>query len=413
MEKIYMENNNDNKNKRKKSKFMQVMQSKVSNTMSLLMILVAFASFLAISFNQTSYAAVTPVKENLGSTFTTANVTGSGIQGLAGNGGNGFIVNPYYTTTGVPIFCLERDIDFSGGVNYTRQENNISDQGLLYIMANSYPHKTFSPVSGGSGVFSDEVQAWITQSAIWQYLYETNAVNNMKNPEYLANMQKVTTIRDTINDNTEYVVCGYSGSCTTNQTFYDVYIKNLVNNAKAYKANGGINANFMLTAANANVTLTSDEKYYQSSLISVKNNDSDNLVKLVMKVDGPDDTIIVDKNGNVISKDTYSDFKASEFYVKVPVNKVTENKKVVRLSATATYRGYEGHEYKADGAQTVTTVYTEDIPVNKGFEIDLTYTPDVPDTGMNTTQSVYFIGLVILLCGMGIIYANARPRKSE
>ena len=32
-----------------------------------------------------------------------------------------------------------------------------------------------------------------------------------------------------------------------------------------------------------------------------------------------------------------------------------------------------------------------------------------PDTGMNTTQTIYFIGLIVLLCGVGIVYANAKP----
>ena len=36
-----------------------------------------------------------------------------------------------------------------------------------------------------------------------------------------------------------------------------------------------------------------------------------------------------------------------------------------------------------------------------------------PDTGMTTAQTIYFIGLIVLLCGVGIIYANAKPVEEK
>ena len=45
--------------------------------------------------------------------------------------------------------------------------------------------------------------------------------------------------------------------------------------------------------------------------------------------------------------------------------------------------------------------------------VDVNYTPDVPDTGMTTAQTIYFIGLIILLSGVGIIYATAKPQEQN
>ena len=32
---------------------------------------------------------------------------------------------------------------------------------------------------------------------------------------------------------------------------------------------------------------------------------------------------------------------------------------------------------------------------------------------MSTAQTIYFIGLIVLLCGVGIVYANAKPAESK
>ena len=36
-----------------------------------------------------------------------------------------------------------------------------------------------------------------------------------------------------------------------------------------------------------------------------------------------------------------------------------------------------------------------------------------PDTGISAGQTIYFVGLIVLLCGVGIIYANAKPTQVQ
>lgn len=406
-------NNKDNKNSGK-SKFMKIMNSKISNTMSVLMILVAFASFLAIGFSgNVSYAAPEPITDDLGEKFTTASV---GKEVIGSGGSAAFPVFMYSTTTGVPVFCLERDIGFKSGVEFSRKDSagndmEITDQGLLYIMANSYPHKTFVAKDGSE--YPGETQTWITQVAIWTYLNETGAANNSTSIDNAKMVNKLSwsdnggvIIGSTVNQSSFQEI----GLETSGGTFYDAYIKDLV--AKAKNATS-IEGKFTFTPSNPKISITEDEKYYQSELITPNVTDLDNLVSYSISINGPDGTVLVKENGEVISQDEMNNMTVSKFYVRVPIDKITNDKKSVTLSANVKFRGYRGYYYKAPGAQTISTVYTDEIPAGPGLTIDLTYTPDVPDTGMSTAQSIYFIGLVILICGMGIIYANARPRKSE
>ena len=56
---------------------------------------------------------------------------------------------------------------------------------------------------------------------------------------------------------------------------------------------------------------------------------------------------------------------------------------------------------------------TVNVKVQKGKEFTLDYSPEVPDTGVTAAQTIYFIGLIILLSGVGIIYANVKPAENK
>ena len=410
MEKIYM-NNNQNK---EKSTFQQIFKSQLSKKLSIVMVLVSFFSFLMIGVTNVSYAAVTPIPEDegLGDSFTTAAV---GTEVL-GRGTATFPVFMYSTTNGYPIFCLERDIAFVAGTELIK-EDPITDSGLLYIMANTFPHEYFKDASGQN--FPDEVQTWLTQATIWQYLYETGANNNTEADDSqtssnIAAIQTVTSIEWLNEDHTATEGTCYVNGCDADDistaTFYETYIAPLVANAKQ----ADISANGILTMnlANQEISVTDDEKYYQTSLVTVSNTDPDSFVNESLSVtidSAPEGTILVDQNGQEIEDAT----GVTSFYVRVPVDSVTEDNKVIRLSATGTFRGYSGYEYRGTDAQTVSSVFTTDVPNTTGLEIPINYTPEVPDTGMNLAQSIYFIGLVVLLCGVGIIYANAKPKAKQ
>ena len=403
MEKIYMENNNNKKNQ---STFQQVFKSQLSKKLSAFMVLVSFFSFLLIGVTNVSYAAVTEIPEDtgLGESFTTS------APGTEIVSNTGFPILMYSTNSGIPIFCLERDINYRGGITMSKKEQ-ITDQGLLYVMAHTFPHVKFKDSKGTE--FPDEVQTWITQATIWQYLYETGAANNATGSGNVANIENIKTAVSLSWDD-EIVGCrvdGCGAGATSQATFYDTYIAPIVANARQSNvtANGTIN----ISLANQEMSITEDEKYYQTSLVTITNSDPNNFVSGSLKVEiqsAPDGTILIDENGQQI--ETVNE-KNTKFYVRIPVESVTEENKSVLLHAEGTFRGYDGYYYKADGAQTVSTVFTTDVKAFDDLDIPINYTPEVPDTSMSIAQSVYFIGLVVLLCGVGIIYANAKPRQKQ
>ena len=126
-----MNKNNDGK---QQSTFQQVFKSQLSKKMSITMVLVAFFSFLLIGIGNVSYAAPVEIpKDDLGDSIVTQT---SNVQ-VIGASTPTFSVQMYYTTVNgqsLPIFCLERDVDFIAGKTLTKS-GSIDDQGLLYVMA--------------------------------------------------------------------------------------------------------------------------------------------------------------------------------------------------------------------------------------------------------------------------------------
>lgn len=399
MEKIYMENN------KKQSTFQQVVKSQLSKKLSAFMVLVSFFSFLLIGVTNVSYAAVAPIPEDtgLGDSFVTS------APGTEVVSNSGFPIMMYSTTTGIPIFCLERDVEYKGGTTMTKGER-ITDQGLLYVMAHTFPHEKFKDSNGKE--FPEEVQTWLTQATIWQYLYETGAENNMVGSGNVANIDNIKTAVS-LSWEGNVLGCrmdGCDAGASSQETFYDARIAPIVANAK--QADVTTNGTIDISISNQEMSITSDEKYYQTALVTITKSDPANFVSNSLKVEiqsAPDGTILIDENGQEIQD--YNNIE--KFYVRIPVQSVTEENKSVLLHVEGTYRGYDGYKYTAEGAQTVSTVFTTDVKAFDDLDIPINYTPEVPDTSMSIAQSVYFIGLIVLLCGVGIIYANAKPRQKQ
>lgn len=392
-------------NNKKQSTFQQVVKSQLSKKLSAFMVLVSFFSFLLIGVTNVSYAAVAPIPEDtgLGDSFVTS------APGTEVVSNSGFPIMMYSTTTGIPIFCLERDVEYKGGTTMTKGER-ITDQGLLYVMAHTFPHEKFKDSNGKE--FPEEVQTWLTQATIWQYLYETGAENNMVGSGNVANIDNIKTAVS-LSWEGNVLGCrmdGCDAGASSQETFYDARIAPIVANAK--QADVTTNGTIDISISNQEMSITSDEKYYQTALVTITKSDPANFVSNSLKVEiqsAPDGTILIDENGQEIQD--YNNIE--KFYVRIPVQSVTEENKSVLLHVEGTYRGYDGYKYTAEGAQTVSTVFTTDVKAFDDLDIPINYTPEVPDTSMSIAQSVYFIGLIVLLCGVGIIYANAKPRQKQ
>ena len=411
MEKIYIENNKQNNNK-------NFLHSKsVLGTFALAII--AVIAIVIVGVNQSSYA-IPEVTNPLPDTFVTADIVDSETIKTS-PAGAGHPVNPYKTTadTGsLRLFCMQPSAEFAGGKTYKKGEK-VTDYGLLYLLA-ELSGKTFNDEI--NAVYSDQtvreaVKTWVSQVAIWMYLNDSRVTPDsaIKNYSFKEGVKeqfegaKALTIGDAV---TLYKADGTVGVTTTDtdKTFKAVYVDKLVEAAIAHKSTPNKVLKINKTDT---ISVTSDEKYYQTAQISVDGEENFNGYSVKLEA-APEGSFIVNANGNKLEDDNHMS-GTDKFYIRVPVDKVNENNKIIKFSVTGSFTTLEGNYYFDEGNeyQTVAAVETVTNNVQTGAEIPLNYTPDVPDTGLSTAQTVYFIGLIVLLSGIGIIYANVKPSESK
>ena len=188
---------------------------------------------------------------------------------------------------------------------------------------------------------------------------------------------------------------------------YDIAIKPVLDNA-----NAGVTAKTLtVSREDSSISKVGDDGYYQTSKITVTGTPSNDLVSYDVTVSGLEGAVIIDSKG---AEKTHFELAAgdgNEFYVRVPVDKVTDKASTVNVSVTGTFNNYlDAAVYTSGDFQRVVAVTGTQGHASDGLQIDFAY---VPPTGMSKTQTIYFIGLIVLLCGVGIVYANAKPVKTE
>ena len=221
MERIYVDGS-----KSKRSNFKQFFNKKGSTAVVIVVALVAVVSLLAFGFSRISYAL--PAVDTLPESFTSAQTASDEVViGKTINSEEGVMrLNEFYTEINgerQTVFCIEYDVNYGTGVTYTRGRY-INDQGLVYLMSQLYPNKTFQK----AGVdLPRNFQVWISQAAIWTYLYETA---NPNNSNFSSIYDKVKTVNRLYGSDAVEVLANDSD---INVTYYDLYIKDLVAAAKA------------------------------------------------------------------------------------------------------------------------------------------------------------------------------------
>lgn len=449
MEKIY-ENKNHNKNEKK--------QIKIDGTtiLSFAVALFAIVSLVTVGFNQISYAipdVELPIKDDFKvNGYADGANSGDRIIGTGAiTNGDGtvtntvFPVHPYFALEGenkFPVYCLEYDIPFTDDGEYSKEPNVVLDGGLLYLLANLYPNgKFYDKDDNLIDINKDENKAlltWITQSAIWTYMAEENiGANKTLTADMIKKIRATSKINKPVEANGQE---SYQELYSVNTTLFDEI--HVYPESKALSINELIKFAKGLPAVATDLTInngeqikitnvSNDNKYYFSEVIKVREYISHSTIGefngfSIEIADAPEGTVITDKNGKALTNEEMADVKAgTELYVRVPVNKINEKNKVATFKVVGSFDTFIGYGYRAikDGkgqaiadpskSQRITLVDKVNNNHVRQFKINLDYVPDVPDTGMNTAQSIYFIGLVVLLCGIGIVYANTKPATNK
>lgn len=405
-----MEENQKNKNRGKYN---------FSIVLSFCVAVFAIVSLVAVGFNQVSYAAETPTSDT-GTTGIQSFEFKQKMEGTANlfvrfsDGTNTFQVPIYYRMeNGVekPIFCVEHDIYPQVNGTYTRFTANggIPSQfandniyyGVLYILRQSKSAFGDSApgISGQTGI----IESASTQAAIWAYLYD---VKGHVSPHSFIMEDETgdgSAIRTVISD---FNTVDTNSLTTTVPNIAGLNTK--INNVVQAARNATPDRKLQINVTDKNFTKTDDNSHYISSKFSVSETTSSGSLKsYVVSASGVDGVKVVDASGN-----EKSEFPPTgEFYIQVPADKISEGTNKITVTVTGTFDNVlSGTYYVYEGRQTVVTVTDTEATDNDSVILEIAGSPD---TGMNSVQTIYFIGLIVLLCGIGIIYANAKPVEEK
>ena len=411
MEKIYENKTNSRKN--------MTTRRYATVGITLAVALIAIASLLAISVSKNSYALdeVTTLPEKV----KTNNPNLSTDQ-ITGETATFKIVAYKDVYSDAKLFCLESKVPYAKGIEMTKGAQ-ITDKGLIYLA--SKLEKLTVSTSDFSGITKAQASAidtWVKQNAYWVYLAEINDPNS--SPAYAQTIPDVKTETS--------LTIGTSGVDyfpeDNTVSFFDKYgITAMIETAKTYHSSANPILNVAVTKAND--TWTKKDGTYKSAKISVAFSGAQGFEGLVeapttyslslggapsgTKVYGVNKTTNkeVDLTSNLKDLDinTYTDF-----YIVVPESSVQKNTNYsMALSASGLFKQYSGYYYEGkddqgkDG-QRVTTIALINQPKDGHADLNLTVTED---TALDVSQSIYFIGLIVLLSGLGILYANVKKQK--
>jgi len=391
MEKIYMDDNHSSRN-RHKNKF------NASVVLSFAVAIFAIFSIAVASMNNISYAA----GEDLGTDFTfhqKQNATGLASFIYASGQKGTTRVNLLYADAAMTIraYCVEHNNDnIVDGVVYTK-DAEITDYSLLYLLSSGENYLKSQGVTDANAI------TWIMQSAIWVHMYNAAGGNGIAstNPHYIENVSVFTSATSLLIDEGGMTDTAVSMGTATKTP--GALVSELVTKAEATTT--PIDS-LTLNKGDGSISKVENGDYMTSRISATA---SSNMESYTVAVSGIDGAYVVDESGNKLEASKV--FNPSDsFYVVIPKDKVTETAQQLRVQATGKFNGLDGYYYKSGAHQKVVTVRTVPSAKSTGIEYEVV---GVPDTGMTTAQTIYFIGLIVLLCGVGIVYANAKPVESK
>ncbi len=304
-----------------------------------------------------------------------------------------------------PVYCVQAHVDPPGpgsSIEYDRG-NHITDYGLLYLLNEEFTVPTSSVCTTDD--CTKLVTLWIRQTAIWKYLKDKYPNDDKHTYKFVPDVKKLTVKKIVENDEPQVVKVIYDGTALTGDGNNSNYIVDkLVKEAKSASADR------IISVAVGDEMTKVDDEYYQTSMVTVTTGDYCNQYDITLS--GVNGAFIVNEDGEEMDSEDVS-CSVKNFYVRIPAENVTEEKQTLTIGVNGTFDVLDGHEFVAAGDteyQKVVTVTGSTRDISNRVSIPVV---GVPDTGMNTAQTIYFVGLIVLLCGVGIIYANAKPVETK
>lgn len=227
-------------------------------------------------------------------------------------------------TDGTYAYCISNISKDAPAGQSVSLSGEITDKGLVYILANGFPHKS---ITGNGGK-----DYYITQAAIWKYFDDTRGSKNWKNTTFSS-----------------------SSSTMKKAVYY------LVEGAKAARNTNATPAESKITynVDNYNMTLSSDSKYFVSKPVLVTLLNTTGTYTVSLK-NAPEGTIIKNQNGEV-----KTEFNNNEsFVIYVPRTSDGAISGSISLTISAKNVTYKFYEYQPSNSK-----YQNVAPVTKYEEI--------------------------------------------
>lgn len=427
MEKIYVDQNQQQRKQKRNKKLNSL---NISLGLSFAVAFIAIASILFVSLSGTSYAA--DDTETLPEKLTTLSP------------GEDDIVNtPGFTTSGASevtlyraedaehnthyVYCLESAIGYLPGAEMNRS-GVIDDYGFIYLT--SKLDKITVPTTDFGGITERQatiIKYWIEQTAIWAYLGKTAPTDPTNHAAWTGGTYYTAAqaVKSLTTQAGTYVTTGNT------TPYYEKYgVVEIINKALTYHTNGLDPLTLNINKASGGFSLVNGDKYLRSPKLTVSYSPGQDNISSVQDeyelsvVGAPEGSYVEGVNGQgkvVTLKDSdlknlkLSEYK--EFYVVVPKDKVTNTTKRFSVIAKGKFEVLTGFYYTGsldgDDAQTITTLKKIVQDKDSQITLEVVYTPDVPNTSISVSQSIYLIGLIVLLSGLGILYVNVRKQQKQ
>lgn len=375
----------------------------------------AIFSVLTLSVAQVSFAIGTDYPDQLTkSTMDTSDQFQDPSKQYAIPNGGISLKYAYANDVKVPVYCLEIWANFPTA-SYPTTFNKTSEQtymtpgvAALLTYANSQDGPFGKDLS--TDVEGTKKEQAAVQLALWLYLYKTN-VNGYQD--------KVKAVHNANSDASHFYMDETSEAKIYSYPIYGTKIKQLVEfaekNAKYYE-------NPSVSASTDTPNWSVDGDYLVSDEITFNISPLETLESFKINVnDVPEGTVIV-FGGEEYNKDQLGDNKVfgeadagKALKVKVPRSQVTNTKGNINLSIITSHKNYNGWEYKSDNDRHQRIAAGKPEIKEAAHSINLTVQEKVPApaTGQNSSMTLYITGLIVLLCGIGIVCANVNPSKQK
>lgn len=294
----------------------------------------------------------------------------------------------YHTKEMKKVFCYDRKINYNPASKvYTKTAEEV-DYPVVYIISHAIDYYKQLDSTGVTEQNQKYEMSWMTQIAIWRY----------QNVDNFASINAVTT--NIFKETEETVIYSTRADKLLEQA------QKLVTAAKS-AANSASDAKLNVNSSNE-YSVDEDNKTVKTNVITV---DKTNIKSYKLDISkAPSGTKVYSENGTEITD--LGNITVDKFYLVFPIDNVENYTYDFNLGiSTDNYVYYKGYKYtNTEGNQPLVIVAPDNKTLNASLNLKGSH---VEDTASSIANSIYFVGFLILITGIGIIYANVKTKKEE